>query len=394
MALCSQMERSKIYATPNTHVPVVQIYLDLSKDMRFDYRLSRPSIEALMALLRREKTHGWEKYMEVLLVVYWLAYGLSYTVVSWVFDVPKTTVFDIVHRMCDAILSLLDKVVHFPTLAQCAEVGHGFQHLANSPAFSHCVRAINGCHVRIKAPHGPHAQDCLNRKLFHSIQLQAICDSTGKFLDIFVGYPGSVHDTRVLRNNSPVFIRGCYPPAGYFILGDGGYPCLTVPVNLITPYREPVRGRVEARFNAHHAKAQSIIERAFGMMKARWQGIFFKALEVDYTFAPNVVAVCALLHNICITAGDILQPAEEEDPVPPPAVQGDEHGACFLRKANMPPPLFGLLVGGWEQVEDSSSLSVPGRRDICEGPSHPEDEASAAVWPWFGTEHEATRVGG
>ncbi|KAG9342926.1 hypothetical protein JZ751_015142 [Albula glossodonta] len=69
---------------------------------------------------------------------------------------------------------------------------------------------------------------------------------------------------------------------------------------------------------------------------------------------------------------------------------------CSLRKASIASPLFGLLVGGWEQVEgvDSSSVSAPGRRDICEGSSHPEDGASIAVWPRFGTEHEATRVGG
>lgn len=36
--------------------------------------------------------------------------------------------------------------------------------------------------------------------------MQAIADHKGKFLDIFVGYPGSVHDARVLKNStcSPV----------------------------------------------------------------------------------------------------------------------------------------------------------------------------------------------
>ncbi|KAF3841452.1 hypothetical protein F7725_007314, partial [Dissostichus mawsoni] len=145
MAVCSQMERINIYANPNDNVPVVQIYMDKSKDLKFDYRLSRESIEALMTLLRREKTHGWVQHMEVLLVVYWLAHGLSYSVVSRVFDVPKTTVFVIVHRM----------------------------------------------------------------------------------------------------------------------------------------------GRVKARFNQHHARARLVVERAFGMMKARWRGIFFKALKVDHTFYPK-----------------------------------------------------------------------------------------------------------
>src|SRR4029434_8550569 len=31
-------------------------------------------------------------------------------------------------------------------------------------------------------------------KLFHSIQLQAICDNTCTFLDVFVGHTGSVHE--------------------------------------------------------------------------------------------------------------------------------------------------------------------------------------------------------
>lgn len=52
---------------PNTYVPMMQIYLDPSKDLTFDYRLSRASINALFALLRREKNHGQAQNMEVLL---------------------------------------------------------------------------------------------------------------------------------------------------------------------------------------------------------------------------------------------------------------------------------------------------------------------------------------
>ncbi len=51
------------------------------------------------------------------------------------------------------------------------------------------------------------------------------------------------------------------------ILGDGGYPCTSQPTTLITPYQEPVRGAVEARFSGHHAKTRCVIERAFGIMK-------------------------------------------------------------------------------------------------------------------------------
>ena len=105
--------------------------------MRPDYHLSSPAFEVLVTLLRRKKTHGWEQDFEVLLVVYRLAHGLSYNVVSRVFDI-KSTVCDIVHCMCNTILAQ-EEVVHLHTVAQCAEVGCGFQQLSRSPAFSHCV---------------------------------------------------------------------------------------------------------------------------------------------------------------------------------------------------------------------------------------------------------------
>ena len=70
---------------------------------------------------------------------------LSYDVVSRVFDIPKLTVCDIVHLICNAILAQ-EEIVHVPTVGQCAEVGCGFQQLSRSPAFSHCVGTIDGAH--------------------------------------------------------------------------------------------------------------------------------------------------------------------------------------------------------------------------------------------------------
>ncbi|KAL4009709.1 hypothetical protein ACER0C_003561 [Sarotherodon galilaeus] len=93
---------------------------------------------------------------------------------------------------------------------------------------------------------------------------------------------------------------------------DGGYPCLQHPLPLVTPYKRPVHGVGAQRFNAHHAMARSVIERAFGMMKTRFRAIFLQALEVHHTFVPHVITACAVLHNICIGAGDIV--ARDEEP--------------------------------------------------------------------------------
>ncbi len=166
------------------------------------------------------------------------------------------------HRIAKEIRHVKSKVIFFPPPNTLEEIGQGFEQLARHGAFSKAVGAIDGCHIRIKAPKNNKA--CYyNYKGFYSVQMQGICDSSGRFIDVFVGYGGSAHDTRILRN-SPVYFRSLYPPPGYFLLGDGGYPCLEHPISILAPFQRPLQGIMQERFNTVHARARSIIERTFG----------------------------------------------------------------------------------------------------------------------------------
>ncbi|XP_064482909.1 putative nuclease HARBI1 [Ornithodoros turicata] len=193
-------------------------------------------------------------------------------------------------------------MVHFPRDEELQGIEEGFGRLARDARFSGFVGAIDGTHVRIVPPKTGR-EDYINRKKFASIQMQAIVDHECFFLDIFVGYPGSVHDSRVLRN-SPVYREAMYPPRRYALLGDLGYPCLENPIRIITPYKNS-NGPVQSRFNRAHARARSVVDRAFGRMKGRWRSIFTKALEVSTKKAPLVIAACAAMHNVCIREDDI-----------------------------------------------------------------------------------------
>ena len=101
----------------------------------------------------------------------------------------------------------------------------------------YAIGAIDGSHIPIKTPK-EFSMDYYNRKGFYSIVLQAVVDSYGKFIDIFVGYPGSTHDSRIFCN-SPLYhtldSSSLNIPSNSYILGDASYPCQNW---LLMPYHD------------------------------------------------------------------------------------------------------------------------------------------------------------
>lgn len=287
-------------------------------------------MHALQRLLRKDQDHGWGNELEVLIYVYWLAHGLSYRVVSGVFNVPRSTVHHIIHKVAQKILLHLSLAISFPRTEDLQEVGQGFVDQSGSAAFNEVVGVIDSTHVRIKAPQ-QNQFDYLNGEGFYSISMQAIFDSNGRFLDIFVGYQGSVPDAGIMRNSSFYRARR-YPSPGYILLGDDSYPCLDAPISLITPYPEPVDTPLHRLFNHHHSKARSVAGRAFGAMNTRWKSTLSNTLEVKPAFAPQVVSSCAFLHNVCLDNGDVLEPDSDATqgavhPLPPQQLLADDEAS-------------------------------------------------------------------
>ena len=59
------------------------------------------------------------------------------------------------------------------------------------------VGCLDGIHIKISAP-SDNPKSYINRKGYHSIQLQATCRENMTFTYCFTGYPGSCHDSRIL----------------------------------------------------------------------------------------------------------------------------------------------------------------------------------------------------
>ena len=113
--------------------------------------------------------------------------------------------------------------------------------------FPNVLGVIDGTHIRIVAP-CEHPQVYVNREKFHSIILQGICAHNLQFLHVVAGWPGSVHDARVLRNSDDVWnICPLWCGPNNNLLGDGAYPLQNW---LLKPFRDNGHlTRIQRRFN-------------------------------------------------------------------------------------------------------------------------------------------------
>ncbi|KAJ1110012.1 hypothetical protein NDU88_007367 [Pleurodeles waltl] len=80
------------------------------------------------------------------------------------------------------------------------------------------------------------------------------------------------------------------------LAGDFGYPNLSW---LLTPVRNP-RTRAEERYNEAHGRTWRIVERTFGLLKARFRCLHLTGGSLYYspTKVCQIIVACCMLHNL------------------------------------------------------------------------------------------------
>ncbi|KAJ8965734.1 hypothetical protein NQ314_003940 [Rhamnusium bicolor] len=158
-----------------------------------------------------------------------------------------------------------------------------------------------------------HRYTYCNRKGQHSVLLQAVCDDKKRFMDVFCGEAGSIHDARLLKRSS--LYRQFQNPnvrTDYFLLGDSAYPNLPW---LLTPFKDTGNlTRQQKIFNYRHSSARVIVENSFGPLRGRFRRLkFFENNNISF-IVECIIATC-VLHNICINMDD--QQIETDEPFEP-----------------------------------------------------------------------------
>ena len=140
----------------------------------------------------------------VALTLWFLATGADYRTIGHLFGVAKSTVCVITKEVCSSIVYLmLPEYIKMPQGNTLKEVIHGFE---RDHDFPQCAGVVDGTHIPIVSPQECPA-DFYNRKGWHSIIMQGTVNNSGLFIDVYVGWPGRVHDARVFSNSS-LYLRG------------------------------------------------------------------------------------------------------------------------------------------------------------------------------------------
>uniref|UniRef100_K7FJU3 DDE Tnp4 domain-containing protein n=1 Tax=Pelodiscus sinensis TaxID=13735 RepID=K7FJU3_PELSI len=180
--------------------------------------------------------------------------------------------------------------------------------------FPNCRGALDATHIPVRAPEHQ-AAHLMNRKGYCSIVLQALVDHRACFLDVYAGWSGRAHDSRILRS-SGLFHRleaGTYFPWQEFTVGDVPMPICVIRdrAYILLPWlMRPNTGKPDqnqARFNDRLNQARNQVECAFGHLKACFQCLLTR-LEMGEWNITEVLAACCVLHNVVERSGESFLP--------------------------------------------------------------------------------------
>lgn len=146
-----------------------------------------------------------------------------------------------------------------------------------------------------------------NRKGYFSLNVQTMCDSKLKIMDIVARWPGSAHDSTIFNNSriSARFEGGEF--GNHLIVADGGYQCKRY---LMTPLRTCTEPK-ERLYNESQIRTRNCIERSYGVWKRRFP-VLVTGMKLKLSTVQSIIVATAVLHNVCCINNDLYPPPVDD----------------------------------------------------------------------------------
>lgn len=231
------------------------------------------------------------------------------------FGFSQSTASKYINIVTNAIYENLDYYIKFPiTLDGRLQNKADFMDRSGFPGI---VGAIDGTHIAILKP-STEEHNFINRKGFHSLNVQLICDDSLKILNINANFGGASHDSFIWRNSEiQAYMRHLHNTGERtsWLIGDSGYPLQPY---LMTPFNNVEPNSPEAHFNEAHIRARNVVERTIGLLKMRFRCLLRERVSrYEAAKVSKMVTVCSILHNMCVNGDVPLLGQEANEPLPP-----------------------------------------------------------------------------
>nr|XP_034327180.1 putative nuclease HARBI1 [Crassostrea gigas] len=259
------------------------------------------------------RSHAIPAHIQVLTCLRFLAKGDYLSETTDIHGISKSSGCLAVHRVVDAVCKALQNI-EFPTRREhISRTKASFYKIAGFP---NVIGAIDGTQIPIQGMGTDDEHLYVCRKGFHSINVQAVVDADLRFTNAVCKFPGATHDAFIFQNSSlPNLIESLQD--GGWLIGDSGYPLKEW---LMTPISNPRSGQ-EERYNSAHCRTRNAIERAFGVLKARFRCLHKTGGCLPYRpdKCTKIIECAMRLHNLAINERvPLMVETEEEDDVQQP----------------------------------------------------------------------------
>ncbi|XP_072934991.1 uncharacterized protein [Epargyreus clarus] len=254
--------------------------------------------------------------VKVLCTLSFLATGSYQRIVGLTQHMIQRTASRCIHQVVEALNhpAIQAKWIIFPQLQQeRVRLKLQFQSKFRLPGVIGCVDCT---HIAIcRLTEDEHL--FYNRKGYHSLNVQMVCDSNLKIINVNPKFGGATHDSFIWASSKvEPYLRGLHQNGEHvWLLGDSGYPLRPW---LLTPILDAAPGSRDEIYTQRHLKARNCIERCFGLLKSRWRCLLkHRTLHYHPVKAGKIVLACSVLHNMAIDASlppPPHSPEEEELP--------------------------------------------------------------------------------
>lgn len=236
-----------------------------------------------------------------------MANGETYASLSFAFRISPSYISQIVKEVLKHLkIVLVPILMPIPKESDFRLISEGFW---DKWQFPNCAGAIDGKHVRIRAPENSGSL-YFNYKEFYSIVLLAIVDHNYKFIAVDVGSYGKEGDSGIFQKSTmgkkimknefnfpePKNLPNSNIILPHFLVGDEAFSLDTF---MMKPYARKVAKNDLSKeiFNYRLCRARRVSENAFGLLSQVFR-IFYTPIGIAPETCTDMILVACCLHNL------------------------------------------------------------------------------------------------